>query len=144
MKTLIFSLILLSGASVLATQAFSDERPQSQTSVPGTNTLSPEQRWNALSESEKNQIRENYKSWKNLPEERKTELRSRFRRFQSMSPEMKERIRTRYQRFKALPLERQNQLRERFREFKKTPCRGAPKAPSVDARAKNTEATGSA
>jgi|GEM_PF-2516092 len=82
---------------------------------------SPAVRWNKMSETQKQESRDNYFKWKVMPETEKKTLQENYSRYKSLSPVEKERIVSNYRKFKSLPVEQQQSIRNRFAQFKKLP-----------------------
>jgi hypothetical protein len=80
-----------------------------------------QKRWNEMSETDRQRLRENYRRWQGLTPERRQALAERFKRFQTLSPEAKARILRNFQAFQRLSPERREKIRQRFQKFMSLP-----------------------
>jgi hypothetical protein len=81
------------------------------------------ERWNKLSEDEKQKLRKKWQAFKSLPPERQEKIRENYRKFRSLSPERQERVKTRIRKFKSLPPERRQEVRQKWRARRKNRVR---------------------
>lgn len=79
------------------------------------------QRWEELSETEKEQMRETLDKWRAMPQEKREEFKKRIRAFQSLSEEEQHKVRNRWEEYKNLSSEERSQLRERFQKWRNMP-----------------------
>ncbi len=77
------------------------------------------ERWNKLSEDEKQKLREKWKAFKALPPERQERIRQNYKKFRSLSPERQERMKMRMRKFRSLPPERRQEIRQKWKARRK-------------------------
>jgi hypothetical protein len=75
------------------------------------------ERWKALPQERKDSVRRNFDEWRRMTQEEKATARKNFERWQTLSPEERERLRERWRRWRELPPEKREALREQFRHL---------------------------
>ncbi|MGA2192461.1 MAG: DUF3106 domain-containing protein [Nitrospirota bacterium] len=73
-------------------------------------TQSVQERWDSLSEEEKQDILENYEMWKSMTPERRARLKNAYKVFRSLPPAKRQELRDRYRRLKNLPPEKKTKV----------------------------------
>ena len=83
--------------------------------------LTPGQRWEKLSDQDKEHLRENFNRFKGMDREERQQLVEQFRRFKKLPTSERQAILERHRKFQSLSPEQQDRVRERFRQFQKLP-----------------------
>lgn len=81
------------------------------------------ERWNKMSDEEKQKLREKWQAFKSLPPERQKKIRENYRKFKSLPPERRERVKARIRKFKSLPPERRQEIRQKWKARRKNRVR---------------------
>ena len=84
-----------------------------------------QQKWQRLTEAQKNEVRDHYREFQKLPATEKQVLVSKFEKFRAMSPQDQNRIRRNYERYKKMPAAEKKRLVSH--------PRGTPNTPVINA-----------
>lgn len=85
--------------------------------------LTPRQRWEKLSDADKEHLRENFKRFKAMDRDERQHVVEQFSRFKRLPSTERQAILERHRKFQSLTPAQQNGIRERFQKFQKLPRR---------------------
>jgi hypothetical protein len=75
-------------------------------------------RWKDLTPEQQRKIRENYQRFKNLPPEKRNRVKKNWKRYQQLSPDERRQLRQKYQKWQNLSPSQKQRLRKKLRRYR--------------------------